>query len=160
MKAIRQFIAEGKWDQNMDYLILDLPPGTGDETLDALQLTEGDVIVVTTPQDVATLDARKTVNMAKAMKRPVVGIIENMSGFTVKCKHCGETENYDLFGAEGGKIAADELGIPFLGKIPIELGVRESGDNGLPFVIQDPDSASAKAFEAIVKQIRAFEEGK
>jgi len=81
-----------------------------------------------------------------------------MSGFSVKCSHCGELETYDLFGTGGGKKAAEELGVPFLGKIPIELGVREGGDEGLPFTLKNPESASAKAFRKITKQIREFVE--
>ncbi len=153
MKAIRQFIAEGKWG-SLDYLIADLPPGTSDETLDIMQLTEGDVVVVTTPQDVATLDARKTVMMAKSMKRNVAGVIENMSGFTVKCPDCGKDHTYDLFGAGGGEAAANDLKVPFLGRIPIEQGVRDGGDKGLPFTLKDPESASSKAFRDIVAKIR------
>jgi ATP-binding protein involved in chromosome partitioning len=153
MKAIRQFLAEGKWGQ-LDYLISDLPPGTSDETLDVMQLTEGEVVIVTTPQDVATLDSRKTVMMAKALKRNVVGIVENMSGFTVKCPDCGKSHTYDLFGSGGGEKAANDLNVPFLGAIPIEQGVRDGGDAGLPFALKDPDAASSKAFVSIVNKIR------
>ena len=160
MKAIRQFIAEGAWGE-MDYMVVDLPPGTSDETLDAMQLIvnedakESGVVIVTTPQEVATLDSRKTVKMSQAMKRPVIGIVENMAGFTVKCDKCGESKTYDLFGAGGGKKAADELGVDYLGKIPIELAIREQGDAGLPFTIKYPESESAKAFAEVVKNIRA-----
>ncbi|UYP46992.1 Iron-sulfur cluster carrier protein [Candidatus Lokiarchaeum ossiferum] len=153
MKAIRQFLAEGKWG-SMDYLVSDLPPGTSDETLDIMQLTEGDVVIVTTPQDVATLDSRKTVMMAKGMKRNVVGIVENMSGFSVECPDCHKTHTYDLFGSGGGEKAAQELKVPFLGSIPIEQGIRQGGDDGLPFTLKDPESASSKAFQDIVSKIR------
>ncbi len=153
MKAIRQFIAEGKWG-SLDYLIADLPPGTSDETLDIMQLTEGDVVIVTTPQEVATLDARKTVMMAKSLKRNIAGIVENMSGFTVKCPGCNKEHTYDLFGKDGGEKAATEMKVPFLGRVPIEIGVRDGGDKGLPHTLKNPDSASSKAFREIVAKIR------
>ncbi len=159
MSAIRQFIAEGEWGA-LDYLVIDLPPGTSDETLDVLQLS-GDnsgVVIVTTPQDVAVLDASKTVNMAKQMQRPIIGILENMSGLTVKCSKCGTEETYDLFGSKGGENAAKKLNVPFIGRIPIEVGVREQGDAGEPFVVKYPDSASSKAFDKAVGKIREFME--
>jgi Mrp family chromosome partitioning ATPase len=153
MSALRQFIKDGYWGK-LDYLVIDLPPGTGDETLDIMQLVDGHVIVVTTPQDVATLDAGKTITMSRTMKRPILGVIENMSGFTVKCPHCDKEETYNLFGNGGGEQMALSMKTPFLGKIPIELSVREQGDTGIPIVIKYPESASAQAFEAIVKNIR------
>lgn len=155
MKAIRQFIAEGDWGE-LDYLILDLPPGTSDETLDAMQLV-GDnsgVVVVTTPQDVATMDSRKTIMMSKAMKLKVVGVIENMSGLSIKCEKCGEITQIDLFGSGGGEKAAKDLDIPFLGLIPIEHKIMQQGDKGTPFLISNPDSVSSKAFDDIVQKIR------
>ena len=154
MGAIRQFIADAGWS-SLDYLIADLPPGTSDETLDIMQLTHGSVVVVTTPQDVATLDARKTIQMAKTMQLDVVGIVENMSGMVIKCPHCDESIEVDLFGSGGGEKAAHDLEIPFLGRIPIEQSVREQGDAGLPIVLKYPDSVSAKAIEEIVKKIRS-----
>jgi ATP-binding protein involved in chromosome partitioning len=155
MQAIRQFIAEGEWGK-LDYLVVDLPPGTSDETLDILQLVDGGVIIVTTPQEVATLDSRKTVNMAVAMKKDVIGIVENMSGFTVECPKCGDKHTYDLFGSGGGELASKELNVPLVGKIPIEQGVREQGDAGVPFISKYPDSESAKAFNSIVDNIVKF----
>ena len=155
MKAIRQFIAEGEWGE-LDYLILDLPPGTSDETLDAMQLV-GDnsgVVIVTTPQEVATMDSRKTINMSKAMKLNVIGIIENMSGLTVKCPKCEEEIKIALFGSGGGQKAAKDLDVPFLGKVPIEHKIMQQGDKGVPFLISNPDSVSASAFDEIVKRIR------
>jgi Mrp family chromosome partitioning ATPase len=153
MKAIRQFITDGKWG-SLDYLIADLPPGTSDETLDLMQLTEGSVVVVTTPQDVANLDARKTVMMAKQMKRPILGIIENMAGLHIKCPHCDKPIEVDLFGKGGGQKTASDLDVPFLGAIPIDQQIMSGGDSGIPFINQDPDSPSAKAFDEIVKNIR------
>ncbi len=153
MKAIRQFITQGKWGE-LDYLIADLPPGTSDETLDIMQLTEGSVVIVTTPQDVANLDARKTVMMAKKMGRPILGIIENMAGLQVKCPKCGELITVDLFGKGGGQKTAQELKVPLIGQIPLDQAIMESGDTGLPFVYREPETPSAIAFEKAVTQIR------
>ena len=107
------------------------------------------MIVVTTPQDVALLDARKTVNMSKVLERNMLGIVENMSGFI--CPKCGE--KIDLFGMGGGEKVAKTLEVPFLGSIPFEIGVREQGDSGIPFIIKYPESESAIAFDEIVKKI-------
>jgi len=154
MGAIRQFLAEAEWGE-LDYLVLDLPPGTSDETLDIMQLIEdAGVIVVTTPQDVALLDSRKTVNMAKTIGRQILGIVENMAGYT--CPHCGETVN--IFGIGGGEKAAKELKVPFLGRIPFEIDVRVHSDDGLPFIIQNPNSSSSLAFEKIVKKVQSIME--
>lgn len=149
MGAIRQFLSEAEWG-NLDYMIFDLPPGTSDETLDILQLIEGaGVVVVTTPQDVALLDSRKTVNMTKQMEKRMLGVVENMSGFV--CPHC--SEKVDLFGQGGGKKAAEKLEVKFLGSIPFEVDVRVQGDSGMPFIIKNPDSPSGKAFDKIVHEI-------
>lgn len=153
MGAIRQFIADGAWEP-MDYLVIDLPPGTSDETLDVMQLTKGSVVVVTTPQEVATLDSRKTVQMSKTLQLDIVGIVENMSGMVIKCPHCNETIEMDIFGRGGGEKAAKDLDVPFLGRVPIEPLVREQGDLGLPVIMKDPECASAKAFEEIIQKIR------
>ncbi|MHA1775715.1 MAG: Mrp/NBP35 family ATP-binding protein [Promethearchaeota archaeon] len=153
MGAIRQFIADGAWEP-MDYLVIDLPPGTSDETLDIMQLTKGSVVIVTTPQEVATMDSRKTIQMSKTLHLDIIGIVENMSGLVVKCPHCNETFEVDVFGHGGGEKASKELDIPFLGSIPIEPLVREQGDLGLPVIMKDPECASAKAFEEIIQKIR------
>ncbi len=150
MGAIRQFITDVNWGE-LDFLIVDNPPGTSDEPLSILQLLKGArVIVVTTPQEVALLDSRKAVNMAKKMEVPVLGIIENMSGLT--CPKCGEV--IYLFGQGGGKKAAIDLKVPFLGEIPIDPKIREMEDEGEPFIIKYSNSDAAKAFEAIVKKIK------
>ena len=149
MGAIRQFLSEAEWGE-LNYLVLDLPPGTGDETLDILQLIDdAHMVIVTTPQDVALLDSRKTVNMSKVMKRDILGIVENMAGF--QCPHCGKP--VDLFGSGGGEKAAEALKVPFLGRIPFEIDVRVQGDSVTPFIIEHPDSVSGKAFEQIVEKI-------
>jgi ATP-binding protein involved in chromosome partitioning len=150
MKAIEQFITEVNWGE-LDYLIMDLPPGTGDEPLSIAHLipdADG-AVIVTTPQDVALLDSRKAVNFVRAINLPIIGIIENMSGF--RCPHCGE--EIKLFKMGGGEKAAKELGVPFLGRVPVDPRIVESGDSGEPFVLDFEKTESAKAFREIVKEI-------
>jgi len=150
MGAVRQFLGDAHWGE-LDYLICDLPPGTSDETLDILQLIpDENVIVVSTPQEVAIMDARKTIAMAKTMNRYVLGIIENMSGF--KCPHCNEY--IDLYPPGGAAKASKDFNVKFLGKIPFEVEVGQQGDQGLPFVLKYPDRESTKAFKAVVAKIR------
>ena len=150
MGAVRQFLGDAHWG-DLDYLICDLPPGTSDETLDILQLIpDENVVVVSTPQEVAIMDARKTIAMAKTMNRYVLGIIENMSGF--KCPHCNEY--IDLYPPGGAEKASKDFNVKFLGKIPFEVEVGQQGDQGLPFVLKYPDRESTKAFKAIVAKIR------
>jgi Mrp family chromosome partitioning ATPase len=148
--AIRQFIEDVEWG-DLDYLIVDMPPGTGDEALSIVQLipkADG-AVIVTTPQDVAVLDSRKSITFASQSKLPIIGLIENMSGFV--CRHCGELT--DIFGSGGGEKTAESLGIQFLGRVPLEPGVAISGDSGMPMVIYDPDSKSAAAFNEIADKI-------
>jgi len=150
MSAVRQFLGEAIWGE-LDYLICDLPPGTSDETLDILQLIPDEkVIVVSTPQEVALMDARKTIKMAMVMQRKILGIIENMSGFD--CPHCGDY--IDLYPPGGAEIATKDFNISLLGKIPFEIEVSQQGDQGLPFIIKYPESKSAKAFKEAVRKIR------
>jgi len=152
MAALRQFLGDAVWGE-LDYLICDLPPGTSDETLDILQLIpDEDTIIVTTPQEVALMDARKTIKMSVVMERKILGIIENMSGFN--CPKCGEF--IEIFGSGGAKKASEDFGVELLGKIPFEIEVGQQGDQGLPFVLKYPDSESAKAFKAIVSKIRSI----
>lgn len=153
MKAIKQFLEEVEWG-NLDYLIIDLPPGTGDEPLSIAQLipTCDGALIVTTPQDVALLSVRKSIAFARALKMPIVGVIENMSGFV--CPHCGK--NIDIFKSGGGLKASLDLNIPFLGKIPIDPMIVETGDSGKPFALEYRDSQSAKAFEQIMRKIEEF----
>ncbi|MHC1575371.1 MAG: Mrp/NBP35 family ATP-binding protein [Candidatus Methanogasteraceae archaeon] len=145
MGAIRQFLSDVLWG-----VIIDLPPGTGDEPLSVAQLIPhiDGAIIVTTPQDVALLDSRKSVNFAKKLGMPVIGIIENMSGF--KCPKCGEV--VDLFKTGGGERAATDMSVPFLGRIPIEVNIVVSGDSGIPFVLAH-ESEATSAFETIVDGI-------
>lgn len=152
MKAnvLRQFLGDADW-RELDYLIIDLPPGTGDAPLSTAQLIEGldGMIVVTTPQEVALLDARKAVNFARKLSVPVVGIIENMSGLI--CPHCGKMIN--LFSTGGGEKAAEEIDVPFLGRIPLDPKIVELGDLGKPFVSEYPSSPAAESFDKIVSGI-------
>jgi len=133
MAAIRQFLDDVNWGP-LDFLVVDLPPGTGDEALTIAQIAPNvrGAVVVTTPQEVATLDSRKAVKFIEKMGIPVLGIIENMSGMI--CPHCGK--EIDLFGSGGGKRAAEELKVPFLGAIPIDPEMRKAGDEGHPFIIR------------------------
>ena len=150
MGAIKQFIEDVNWG-DLDYLVVDMPPGTGDEALSIVQLmpkADG-MVIVTTPQDVALLDSRKSLRFGAETRIPIIGIIENMSGFV--CPHCGEVT--DIFKSGGGERAAKELNVQFLGKIPIEPGVAECGDSGMPVVLKYPESASARAFESIIGKI-------
>jgi Mrp family chromosome partitioning ATPase len=156
MSAIRQFLEEINWGE-LDYLIIDSPPGTGDEPLSACQLipeVSGSVIV-TTPQDVSILDARKSVFFARQLKIPIIGIIENMSGFV--CPHCGKET--PIFKKGGGEKAAKNLGVPFLGRIPFEPELVELADRGIPFVSEGHDGIPARAFMEICRRIEEFLSG-
>jgi Mrp family chromosome partitioning ATPase len=148
--AIRQFLSDVNWGE-LDYLVIDSPPGTGDEPLSACQLIPNvsGIIIVTTPQDVAIMDARKSVIFAEKIKIPVIGIIENMSGFV--CPHCHQTT--DIFKKGGGEKAASELKVPFLGAVPLQPEFVHLGDDGTPFVSFEKKSPSALAFMDIVKKI-------
>ena len=150
MITIKQLLADVNWGE-LDYLIIDSPPGTGDEPLSVCQLIPNlnGAVVVTTPQDVAILDSRKSVGFAKQLKIPFVGIIENMSGFV--CPHCGE--EIDLFGKGGGEKAALDLGVPFLGNIPIEPDIVRSGDSGQPFIHFREGNPIAKIMDEIIDKI-------
>jgi Mrp family chromosome partitioning ATPase len=154
MAAIQQFLNEVNWG-SLDYLVVDLPPGTGDEALTIAQLAPNlrGAVIVTTPQDVATLDARKSAKFIQKLDVPVLGIIENMSGMA--CPHCGG--EIDLFGKGGGKKIADELSVPFLGAIPIDIEMRKAGDEGRPYIIRRGDSptwtAVDKVMEALIKVV-------
>jgi Mrp family chromosome partitioning ATPase len=151
--VIRQFLSDVNWG-DLDYLVVDSPPGTGDEPLSVCQFIPGasGIIIVTTPQDVAVLDARKSVLFAKELNIPVVGIIENMSGFV--CPHChAETA---IFKKGGGEKAARELQVPFLGGVPFQPEFVEFGDKGTPFVSFHHKSKSADAFMKIVARIEEF----
>jgi Mrp family chromosome partitioning ATPase len=153
MGLIRQFLGDVEWG-DLDYFIVDSPPGTGDEPLSVCQLIPDmdGAIVVTTPQDVAVMDARKSIVFAGALKVPVVGVIENMSGFT--CPKCGEKIN--LFKTGGGEKAAQDLGVPFLGRIPIEPDMVEFADAGKPYVHFKKETQTARSINDIIDKIIKF----
>ncbi|MBM9616555.1 Mrp/NBP35 family ATP-binding protein [Desulfobulbus rhabdoformis] len=146
IQAIRQFVADMDWGE-LDYLIVDAPPGTGDEPLSVAQTIPGvQAVVVTTPQAVALADVRKSINFCKAVEMPIVGVVENMSGFI--CPHCGET--VDIFSKGGGEQTARDFELPFLGAVPMDPRVVIAGDSGTPYLSTDEDSVAVKAFDTVV----------
>jgi ATP-binding protein involved in chromosome partitioning len=150
MKALQQFIEDVEWG-TLDYLVVDLPPGTGDAQLTITQQVPLDgAVIVTTPQDVALIDARKGLAMFQKVNVPVLGMIENMSAFV--CPHCGERS--EIFKHGGGRRTAEQLGVPFLGDIPIDPAIVLGGDAGTPIVASHPDSAAAKAFLELAAAVR------
>ncbi len=153
MRAISQFLSDVVWGP-LDFLLTDLPPGTGDEPLSIMQLLPDmdGVIIVTIPSEVSQAVVKKAVIFSRQLKIPVIGVIENMSGFV--CPKCGA--EVDIFGRGGGERISAELGVPFLGRIPIDPRICEDSDAGKPFVIRHPDSAAAKAFMEIVDRIVDF----
>jgi ATP-binding protein involved in chromosome partitioning len=141
MKVITQFLRDVNWGQ-LDFLIVDMPPGTGDAQLSLVQATQvSGAVIVTTPQQVASGDALRGAKMFQRVDVPVIGVIENMSWF--ECPHCGKPVN--IFGTGGGERLAAELGVPLLGRIPLYQQVLAGGDLGLPIVVGEPDSAAATA---------------
>ena len=147
--VIRQFIGDVEWGE-LDYLLIDSPPGTGDEPLSVAQMVpEAKAIVVTTPQEVALGDVRKSINFCKTVKMDIFGLVENMSGFS--CPHCGK--EVDLFGTGGGEKTAAQMGIAFLGKIPFDSNVVSCGDSGACFQKEHPDSPVAKAFDDVAERM-------
>jgi ATP-binding protein involved in chromosome partitioning len=149
-KVIRQFLVDTDWG-DLDYLIIDLPPGTGDAQLTIIQATPvAGAVVVTTPQAVAIHDSRKGLNMFKQGHVPVFGIVENMSFFMGD-----DGKRYDLFGQGGGESAAAELSVPFLGQVPMTMALRQNADTGTPIVVAEPDSAPALALKAVANQVIA-----
>lgn len=149
-KMIDQFIRQVSWGK-LDFLIFDLPPGTGDEPLSIVQIIPkiSGFVIVGTPQEVAMIDVRKAINFAKQLDTPVLGLIENMSGFV--CPHCGQTTY--IFKKGSGEKISKEFGINFLGSIPLEDVVVEDGDDGTPLVLSHPESKSALEFKKIVDNI-------
>jgi ATP-binding protein involved in chromosome partitioning len=150
-RMIQQFLTDVEWGE-LDYLIVDLPPGTGDAQLTLSQsVALTGAVIVTTPQDVALTDAKKGINMFRKVEVPVLGVIENMSYF--QCPHCnGRTE---IFSHGGGKAAAEKFGAPFLGEVPLDISIREGGDEGKPVVAQNTDSPVKKAFQQIAEILSA-----
>lgn len=148
--ALLQFFRDVEWGE-LDYLLIDLPPGTGDAQLSMSQMVPmTGAISVTTPQEVALYDVRKGLRMFQKVNVPLLGIIENMSFFV--CGHCGERTEIFSFG--GGERAAKKFDIPFLGRIPLDPAIREGGDAGIPIVVANPDSPQSKAFVEIAAALR------
>ena len=147
---LKQFLEQVEWGP-LDVMVVDMPPGTGDAQLSLVQTIDLDgVVMVTTPQAVATGDVRRGVKMFERVNTPVLGIVENMRGFV--CPSCAE--EHDVFGRGGGEALSEELGIPYLGSVPLDPRVRESGDEGRPMVVAHPDSPAATALQGIAGRVR------
>ncbi len=147
--ALTQFLGDATWGK-LDFLVADLPPGTGDEVLTSTQKMQPQMaIVVTTPQEMALVDCRRAVNMAKELNVPKIGVVENMSG--LRCPRCGA--EIDLFGTGGGEQMAKQMGAIFLGKVPMEIETRKGGDRGLPAVLFNPEGNTAGAFSQIALRV-------
>jgi len=147
--ALTQLFNDTLWD-DLDYLLVDLPPGTGDIQLTLSQkIPVAGAVIVTTPQEIATLDARKALKMFEKVEVPVLGIVENMAVHT--CSNCGHTEH--LFGEGGGQRMAAQYGVPLLGSLPLEIAIREQGDAGMPIVAAAPASAAAQAYLAAATRL-------
>ena len=150
MTVIKQFLKDVEWGE-LDYLIVDAPPGTGDEPLSVCQLIEGldGAVIVTTPQEVAIADVRRSVNFCHQVNVPVLGIVENMSGYV--CPHCGKET--DIFSRGGGEKLAGEMQVPFIGRIPLDPRVVMAGDGGYSFVRSHPEAPVAQAFSGVVQVV-------
>ena len=150
--ALTQLLNDTRWggEEGLDYLVVDLPPGTGDIQLTLAQkIPVAGAVVVTTPQEVATLDARKALNMFRKVDVAVLGLVENMAQHV--CSNCGHVEH--LFGQGGGADMAARYGVPLLGSLPLEIGIREQGDAGVPIVAAAPESAAAQAYRATARRL-------
>jgi ATP-binding protein involved in chromosome partitioning len=151
MKAIEQLLGDVDWGE-LDYMIIDLPPGTGDAQLTISQRVPlAGAVIVSTPQDIALIDARKGLAMFQKVNVPVLGIVENMSGFV--CPHCGETT--DIFKRGGAEATAELLGCAFLGRVPLDPAVVAGGDDGTPIVVSQPEGVHARAFADVARAIFA-----
>jgi ATP-binding protein involved in chromosome partitioning len=156
MSALTQMLREVEWG-TLDVMIVDMPPGTGDAQLTmAQQVPLAGAVIVSTPQDLALIDARRGVEMFKRVNVPVLGIIENMSYFV--CPKCGE--RHDVFGHGGARKEAEKLGVPFLGEVPLHMAIRETSDSGRPVVATDPDGPHAKVYREIAQRVREQLAGK
>ena len=153
MRAIRQLLADVVWGE-LDVLFIDLPPGTGDEVLSIAQLLPeiDGVVIVTMPSELSSSVVRKAISFAERLGMPVIGVVENMSGYV--CPSCGE--KVDIFQSGGGEKMAEEASVPFLGKIPIDPKIGATADKGTPFVIAQPNSPASKAFMEIVEKVEEY----
>jgi ATP-binding protein involved in chromosome partitioning len=153
MRAIRQFLSDIVWGE-LDFLFIDLPPGTGDEPLSIAQLLPeiDGVVIVTMPSELSRAVVKKAITFAERMGLPIIGIVENMSGFV--CPTCGD--RIDIFQSGGGKKMAEDTGVPFLGGIPIDPKIGVASDKGAPFVMENPDSPATKAFLEIVEKVESY----
>jgi ATP-binding protein involved in chromosome partitioning len=150
-KALQQFLEDVEWGA-LDYLLIDLPPGTGDVSMTLAQLLpDAKFLIVTTPQAVAQKVARRSADMADKLKLEIAGVIENMSGFTTPAG-----ESFAIFGAGGGALLAEELEVPLLGQVPLTLSLREQSDGGLPVVLANPADAAAQAITEIAARLIAM----
>jgi Mrp family chromosome partitioning ATPase len=156
MRAIRQLLTDVVWGE-LDVLFIDLPPGTGDEVLSIAQLLPNidGVVIVTMPGELSHAIVKKAITFTERLYMPVIGVVENMSGYV--CPSCGE--ELEIFQKGAGAKMAEEAGVPFLGKIPIDPKVSASSDKGVPFVISNPDSFASKAFVEIVEKVEAYLKG-
>ena len=151
MSAITQLLFEVDWDP-LDVLLVDMPPGTGDAQLTLAQRVPlGGAVIVSTPQDVALIDARKGLAMFRRTQVPVLGMVENMSTFV--CPHCGNETH--IFGHGGARETAGKIDCDFLGEVPLHLSIRETSDAGTPIVVSQPDGEHAKAYRAIAEKVWA-----
>jgi ATP-binding protein involved in chromosome partitioning len=151
MSAITQMLREVAWGE-LDVLVVDMPPGTGDAQLTMAQATPlAGAVIVSTPQDLALIDARRGVAMFKRVEIPILGIVENMATFV--CPHCGETSH--IFGHGGARLEAERLGVPFLGEVPLTMAIREMSDAGRPVVAVDPDGPNGRVYRDIARQVWA-----
>jgi ATP-binding protein involved in chromosome partitioning len=148
-QALEQLLRQTNW-HDLDYLIVDLPPGTGDIQLTLSQrVPMTGAVIVTTPQDIALIDARKAVTMFDKVGVPILGIVENMAVHI--CTHCGHAEH--IFGEGGGRRYAQEKGIPYLGALPLDIHIRMQADTGKPTVVADPDSEAANIYRSVARQV-------
>jgi ATP-binding protein involved in chromosome partitioning len=148
-QALQQLLGQTNW-KNLDYLVVDMPPGTGDIQLTlAQQVPVTGAVIVTTPQDIALIDARKGLKMFEKVSIPILGIVENMAVHV--CSQCGHAEH--IFGADGGRKMAEQYGVDYLGSLPLDIRIREQTDSGRPTVVAEPDSAITQTYKEIARKV-------
>jgi ATP-binding protein involved in chromosome partitioning len=148
-KALEQFLTDVAWSPDLGYLVIDMPPGTGDVQMAlSRMLPQAEMVVVTTPQRAAQKVAARVADMARRSHMPVIGVVENMSGFTTE-----DGRHYDLFGSGGGEELADQLGVPLLGRVPLDPGVVNGGDEGRPVVVEDPGGPAGSAIRTVAARL-------